>query len=562
MKDAARPLPPEPTTPNELHVWLKDALDLHIPRSPVLLGNSAPFEYLCFAFFGSRVASRSAAALPAAAPESVGLSLVTQDPPRSGGPPQEITDCTVWANRGGGKTFLGAVATLLDLLFRPTIEIRILAGSLDQSKRMHAHLRRFFDPREHEALAALVDGKITDRRLSLKNGSTVELLAQSQTSVRGTRVQKLRCDEVDLFDPEVWDAAQLTTRSKRCGEHLVRGSVECLSTMHIPHGVMHRLIKESHEGKRTLFRWGVIDVLAHCGEEHQCGNIPEVDPGAMARLRAVPLTAPQQARPEDGAGHPLPCPLLRECQSRAKDTTRTPGHLTIDDAIAQKRRVPLAVWESEMLCLRPRRTNAVLPEFDPRHHVFDHAGPPPHMIREWAVGMDFGYKAPTAIIWCAITHEGAIYAMDERVAAQVVLREHIEAIRRGLAREGIPAWPPPAFIAPDPAGYQRSIESGVAPILILKNHGFAVRTSLAKVLEGLNLVRARLAPATGEGPRLFVHERCKVLIESFEKYHYQPKRPEDPNPVKDGYDHAIDALRYLVQALDKPSTVVSASYMS
>ncbi|HYE63581.1 MAG TPA: hypothetical protein VD997_16440 [Phycisphaerales bacterium] len=549
-EDAARPLPPEPTTPDELHAWLKDALKLTIPRAPVLEGSSAPFDYLCFAFFGPGlwVPRRSAAALPSIA-GAQDLQSTATVPPRSGGVP---TDCVVWANRGGGKTFLGAVATLLDLLFRPTIEVRILAGSLEQSKRMHAHLRRLFDPRTSEALAAEVDGKITERRLALKNGSSVELLAQSQTSVRGTRVQKLRCDEVDLFDPEVWDAAQLTTRSKQCGDHLVRGSVECLSTMHIPHGVMHRLVQEAREGKRSLFRWGVVDVLARCGEEHVC-RATEM---SSSRCGATP-----DHREDPRTGHlGGTCPLLPECQSRAKDPARTPGHVTVDDAIAQKRRVPLVVWESEMLCLRPRRTHAVLPEFDPHLHVFDHAGPAPHLTREWAVGMDFGFTAPTAIVYAAIAHDGSIWVMDERVQAKVILGEHIRAISQGLAREGIPAWPPPAFIAPDPAGFQQNQETGNAPIPILHQHGYTTRISRAMVNEGLNLVRARLAPATGERPRLFVHKRCTTLIECLEKYHFDPKRPEDPNPVKDGHDHAVDALRYLVQALDRPSKTQRGNY--
>lgn len=530
--DPSRSLPAEPTTPDQLHAWLRDALGLEIPRSPVLQGNSAPFEYLCFSFFGPGVPKGNAST---------------------------HTDCVVWANRGGGKTFLGAVATLLDLLYRPTIEVRILAGSLEQSKRMHAHLRRFFDPRMNEAIAAQLEGKITERRLELTNGSAVELLAQSQTSVRGTRVQKLRCDEVDLFDPEVWDAAQLTTRSKRCGEHEVQGSVECLSTMHIPHGVMHRLIKECHEGKRSLYRWGVVDVLARCGEEHVCRPLAArpSGPGCAGTHHESHLLV-EDARP-GGAGHP-DCPLLPECGGRAKDTLRTPGHITIADAITQKRRVPLPVWESEMLCLRPRRTDAVLPEFDPRIHVFDHAPPVPHLIREWGVGMDFGYTAPTAIVYCAIAHDGTIWVMDERVQAKVVLGDHIAAINEGLAREGVPPWPPAAFIAPDPAGFQQNGETGNAPILLLQRHGYPIRISRAMVIEGLNLVRARLAPATGDRPRLFVHKRCTTLIECLEKYHFDPKRPEDPNPVKDGHDHAVDALRYLVQALDKPGKTEVGTY--
>ena len=38
-------------------------------------------------------------------------------------------DCIVWAGRGGGKTLIAAVATLLDCIFKPGCKVRILAGS-------------------------------------------------------------------------------------------------------------------------------------------------------------------------------------------------------------------------------------------------------------------------------------------------------------------------------------------------------------------------------------------------------------------------------------------------
>ncbi len=150
-----------PATPEELRAWLARVLGLTFTHAPLTDGHSVPFDYLKHAFFEDA-------------------------PPR---------DCVVWANRGGGKTFLGAVATMLDLVFKPGIEVRILGGSYDQSRRMHAHLRRLFDARKRPALAALVDGRLGEGRIVMKNGATAELLAQSQTSVRGTLVQKIRCDE-------------------------------------------------------------------------------------------------------------------------------------------------------------------------------------------------------------------------------------------------------------------------------------------------------------------------------------------------------------------------------
>ncbi|MFN6040566.1 MAG: hypothetical protein ACK46V_01560, partial [Phycisphaerae bacterium] len=230
-----------PATPAALHTWIREHTGLAIARSALITGHAAPFDFITHTFFEGR-------------------GSLTPDTSTSA-----PIDSVVWANRGGGKTLLGALATALDLIFKPEIEIRILAGSLDQSKRMHAHLRRIFHE-DHPHLHALVR-KLTDTKLSLINGSTVELLAQSQTSVRGTRVQKLRCDEVDLFSRDIWEAAQLTTRSKTCGAFDVRGSVDCLSTMHNPYGVMHDLVGEARDGPRALFPWGGVDVLASgCGE--------------------------------------------------------------------------------------------------------------------------------------------------------------------------------------------------------------------------------------------------------------------------------------------------------
>ena len=44
-------------------------------------------------------------------------------------------DCVVWAGRGGGKTIIAAIATLLDCIFKPGCQVRILAGSDAQARR-------------------------------------------------------------------------------------------------------------------------------------------------------------------------------------------------------------------------------------------------------------------------------------------------------------------------------------------------------------------------------------------------------------------------------------------
>lgn len=500
-----------PRTSNQLHAWLRLALGVEAPRAAVVEGSSAPFDYLCHAFFEEERTT------PA--------------------------DCVVWACRGGGKTFYGAVATLLDLLFKPGVEVRILGGSVEQSQRMHEHLRKFF---ERPELAALLESPVTHRRVLLRNGSLAEVLAQSETSVRGCRPQVLRCDEVELFDEGVWKAAQFVARSTRCGTTLVRGRVEALSTMHRAHGLMATL---AADGARTRFRWGVVDVLERC------------DP----------------ARPCEG------CALAPECASRAR---RGAGHVRVDDAIAMKRRSDGASWSSEMLCESPRRDDLVLPEFSRATHVLEEdwppvvsrdVAPPPESPEPpaprvgdgplvdagilpragasddgaalWVCGMDFGFRAPTVILVGVLDRGGVLRVLDERVETGATLDAHVDALLHSR-------WPRPAWIGVDPAGNQRSLQTGASDVAALRRRGLVVRDRRAPVEAGLRLVRARLAPASGS-PTLFIHARCVRLIESLERYRYGAKG----EPVKDGADHAVDALRYLVQNLDMPRAERTVAYI-
>src|SRR5262245_66593873 len=93
-----------PKTEPELREWLEKHLELRLPKAAVCQHHQSPLEYLECAFF------------------------------------QKAPDIIVWAPRGGGKTRLGAAATLLDLLFKAPCQVRILGGSLEQSSRMWEYL--------------------------------------------------------------------------------------------------------------------------------------------------------------------------------------------------------------------------------------------------------------------------------------------------------------------------------------------------------------------------------------------------------------------------------------
>lgn len=457
-----------------LHAWVHLFTGMNVPRAGVCPGHDAPFAYLEAAYF---------------------------EPAR---------DLVVWAPRGGGKTRLAAVATLLDLLHKPGCRVRILGGSLAQSMKMWDYLL----PDLHRLARRELTNRLSDssKRLRLRSGSDAAVLTQSQRAVRGLRVQKLRCDEVELFDPEVWEAAQLVTRSTTLrGGRRIAGSVEALSTLHRPHGLMSRVVESAERNDVRIIKWCLLDVLERCGPERECET----------------------------------CPLFDECNGRAK--THAGGHFAIDDAIRMKRRVSLETWESEMLCRRPSTRGRVFPHFEAQAHVRTWEG----RAERTVLGVDFGFSNPFVALWIAVGPGGRLWVFDEHVQERWTTQQHAAF----LAKK---PWPKPEVIFCDPAGSARNAQTAASDVEVLRRAGYAVRHRPSRIVDGLELIRQALRPATGK-PRLLVDPRCTKLIHALEAYHYPETGGE--LPLKDGvHDHPIDALRYALLGLERPERVKVGRY--
>jgi hypothetical protein len=458
-----------PLNENDLHTWIKENLHLNIPRTPVCPHHDAPFDYIKHVYF-----------------ETDG-------------------DVVVWAPRGGGKTTLGAVATLLDLLFKPKCHSRILGGSLEQSLRMWESLLPML---EDIAPNDLADQRTRSRRLRMNNGAAAAVLTQSQRCVRGQRVQKLRCDEVELFKPEIWSAAQLVTRSRNKMELPAeaqldwptgyRARIEALSTLHEPHGLMQEIIDTAAARGAKVFRWCLLDVLEKCPPERDCAT----------------------------------CPLHADCQGAARSAD---GFFRIDDAITMKKRVCKETWEAEMLCLRPSRKDAVFSAFAPARHVSEQSWWKDDLEVKRTLAIDFGYRMPFVCLWLLHDRTGRVFVMDELVVREHTLEKVIQLIQArhvGFRK-----------VFCDPAGDNRNAQTSHSDVTVFRNAGFSVRHKRTKVQDGIEQIKAALDPAAGV-PTLRIHPCCKELIRSMECYHYK-KDQGDERPLKDGInDHSIDALRY------------------
>jgi hypothetical protein len=472
-----------PGTREALRNYVKVFLGVDVPDRCICPGHSSPMDYLWHSF-------------------SMDDGLLMKDdsdrPPSAPNHPSTINnhqsgDSVIWANRGGGKTKLAAVATLLDGIFKPDCQIRILGGSGEQSSRMYEYLMRFL----HSGFEEFLAGPVRKGKCRFINGSAVEVLTQSATSVRGQHVQKLRCDEVELFDDDVFAAAKFTTQST----DQVTAAMELISTMHRPYGIMQREVSAATSSGVPVFKWCLWETIERCAGRN-CSQ----------------------------------CSLSGDCQGRAKSAC---GYLKIDDCITQMRRSSRAGWESEMLCIRPSLDNVVFSEFDPAVHVRPVDYEPSLPLYRT---LDFGFVNPFVCLWIQVDNDGVIRVIDEYVRSRATIDAHAEQIK---ARTPCPEEQVTATFC-DPAGAGSSDITGTSVVRELRTLGIATRYRRSNILEGIELIRRAIRCGDGKST-LVISPHCPRLIEALQCYHYPDANQATSGelPFKDGvYDHPIDALRY------------------
>jgi len=349
---------------------------------------------------------------------------------------ERVGDCVIWSCRGGGKTQLGALASLMDCLFKPGCQIRILGGSLDQSQRMYHYLRQMIACGFEKQLAR----KPTATRLELDNGSVVEVLAQSEQSVRGHHVQKLRCDELELFSLPIWQAAQFVTKTSRDGS--IRGSLEAYSTMFRPYGLMKETVAQAEKNGRRVYRWCLLDVLETCLPDRSCSR----------------------------------CPLDEDCRGKARNAD---GFFAIDDAIAIKARASREAWQAEMLCRRPARHRLVFQDFDPDLHVRHVAYTPSRPLYRT---LDFGYTNPFVCLWLQLGPDDEVWVIDEYLRTCTTISVHAEVLHKRTPGPVVATYC-------DPAGQARTDVTGTSAVAELRAAGIAATFRRSGIMDGLEMIR-------------------------------------------------------------------------
>ena len=156
------------------------------------------------------------------------------------------------------------------------------------------------------------------------------------------------------------------------------------------------------------------------------------------------------------------------------------------------------------------------------------------------IGMDFNTDPMSAVV--ALRKGNSLICIDEIIIYGSNTDEMAKEIHQRYPNRQI-------IIYPDPAARQRKTSAGGRTDLsILQNAGFMTKAkqSHPAVRDRINAVNSRLKSGSGER-HLFFTDKCKQAIKSLERQTYK-EGTSQPNK-DDGYDHANDALGYMVEHL-------------
>ncbi len=489
-----------PKTAGQLRRWLRDYTGIKIPDKAVCTDHHSAWE--CFEAIHLK---------------RPGVALIL-------------------GSRGCGKSFLSALDTHLTSRWDPDHGTRILGGSKAQSVQIYHALRAI--AMRHEGKKGGDSGAILKLRkdgAAYQNGSEVEILAASPTSVRGPHVPSLKLDEVDEIDVDIRESAMGMCLGRKADRKKKRpkmdASVIMTSTCHRVNGPMAKLIAQAEAGDFPLYTMCVFEVLERCPRER---SGPKTDTG-------------YEKCPE--------CPLKTYCydvpdgvEPKAK---RSDGHYPIDSLIQKLKTTGTRVFEADYLCKLSSSDAAWFPGFQPESHVRERAEFAPG--EEVYVAIDTGVFTGAVFFQVAKRTGDAEGPVDEIRVFADYLSEGLSAEANArallsLARDRCGGSIQHAVT--DPAGNSRN---AIGPTVLAEYEraGLTLKAwPYSKVADGLTLLDSFINPAIGE-PQLVVHPRCASLIQALQCYRRAKRagqwldQPEDPQHP---YEDLVDALRGGVRA--------------
>ena len=174
----------------------------------------------------------------------------------------------------------------------------------------------------------------------------------------------------------------------------------------------------------------------------------------------------------------------------------------------------------------------VFDEFQEGVHTFSSVFDPQTVFG----GIDFGYTNPFCFLMGHLDNDGNIYIDKEHYQTGLLVREHAQKIK-GLIGGRKVAW----IVADSEDSESRAqlLKDGLPTI--------GTNKKAMTVFDGLMKIKSLLKVKANGKPSLFVSKSCVNLLRELQTLAWKDGRDEAI-----GSDHAIDALRYVVQLLSRP----------
>ena len=163
------------------------------------------------------------------------------------------------------------------------------------------------------------------------------------------------------------------------------------------------------------------------------------------------------------------------------------------------------------------------------------------------VGWDFGVRAATAILLCALDpSDDTLHVISEVYQAQRTTKENAAAYHRMVSGRDV-EW---VVCDPEDKAARMALgrEYGVPNVPAKKGPG--------SIMRGINVLSERMyVNPISNRPALVVHDNCVNLIRELESYVWAPTKSGEVKdaPAPRQADHAIDSLRYICTKLSTAS---------
>jgi hypothetical protein len=471
-----------PKNEDELEVFVELFYGVRFPKKVITPGHKSPWQFLCDLYF------------------------------------ERVKKALGFANRSGGKTYLVAVLNHLDMLFKWGCEVSSAGAVKDQAQRCYKYFTELNQLPAYQEFCKRF-GKVTGRRFlessiqsktKFGNGAELEIITGSEKGFRGPHPQKSRIDEIDELE---WDVFQTgLSMSKSTNE--ISGQDVFTSTRQKEQGTMDRLIEEADRRRVKIYEWNIWETLERC--PRRCINDP------------VHGT----------------CPVVKFCNGQAHDCD---GYYRIEDFIEKVTGLDEDKFAREWVNKGASRERLVYHHFKKEQHVLD----PDKLFKltgfrspslEWTrvSGLDFGSSPGNPFVYLKLVKLpfGGWLVWWEYYAEQRLLRDHAWSIKNS------PGYSMSEQIYGDWDAQDR---------LELAQYGIRMRPavkgpdSVAVGIDKINEYLQGYAPYFR--PHLYVWHECVNTIYEFTRYQWPVRadgRPDKSGRPRDGYDHAMDSMRYAV----------------